>query len=146
MMEAFYKDNHIKIYNKDCRAMEELPDESVQCVITSPPYWGLRKYSGEQELIWGDKDCEHQFDIDTLPRRNRGTLDIVDPDSKQATNFSSAYDATPMKMCSLSGAWKGQLGLEPEPDCGRPFMRLNDNLTDKQREYVMSELKRFGLI
>lgn len=29
-----------------------LPDESVQCVVTSPPYWGLRKYKGEQELIW----------------------------------------------------------------------------------------------
>jgi len=30
-----------------------LPDESVQCIVTSPPYWGLRKYAGEQELIWG---------------------------------------------------------------------------------------------
>lgn len=29
-----------------------LPDESVQCVVTSPPYWGLRKYAGEQELVW----------------------------------------------------------------------------------------------
>jgi len=27
--------------------MSELPDGSVQCVPTSPPYWGLRKYSGE---------------------------------------------------------------------------------------------------
>jgi DNA modification methylase len=25
-----------------------LADESVQCVVTSPPYWGLRKYDGEQ--------------------------------------------------------------------------------------------------
>lgn len=24
--------------------MAELPDESVQCVVTSPPYWGLRDY------------------------------------------------------------------------------------------------------
>lgn len=30
-----------------------LADETVQCVVTSPPYWGLRKYSGEQELVWG---------------------------------------------------------------------------------------------
>lgn len=29
-----------------------LPDESVQCVVTSPPYWGLRKYKGDQDLIW----------------------------------------------------------------------------------------------
>lgn len=25
-----------------------LPDKSIHCVTTSPPYWGLRKYSGEQ--------------------------------------------------------------------------------------------------
>ena len=31
-----------------------LADESVQCVVTSPPYWGLRKYAGEQELMWSD--------------------------------------------------------------------------------------------
>jgi DNA modification methylase len=29
----------------DCRALlAELPDESVHCVVTSPPYWGLRDY------------------------------------------------------------------------------------------------------
>ena len=81
-----------------------------------PTDWGLRKYAGLQDLVWGgDKDCEHNFSINTLPRRNRGNLDIVNLDSKQATNFASAYDATPMKICSLCNAWKGQLGLEPEP-------------------------------
>lgn len=25
--------------------LRELPDESVQCVVCSPPYWGLRDYS-----------------------------------------------------------------------------------------------------
>ncbi|MDE1940611.1 MAG: site-specific DNA-methyltransferase [Patescibacteria group bacterium] len=30
-----------------------LPDESIQCVVTSPPYWGLRKYAGEQITFWG---------------------------------------------------------------------------------------------
>ena len=27
--------------------LSELPDESVQCVVTSPPYWGLRDYKIE---------------------------------------------------------------------------------------------------
>lgn len=53
-MTEFFQDNHITIYNGDCRAMAELPDESVQCVVTSPPYWGLRKYSGNQKLKWED--------------------------------------------------------------------------------------------
>ena len=25
-----------------------LPDKSIHCCVTSPPYWGLRKYAGEQ--------------------------------------------------------------------------------------------------
>ena len=28
----------------------ELPEESVQCVVTSPPYWGLRDYGNDGQL------------------------------------------------------------------------------------------------
>jgi len=39
-----------------------LPDNSVQCVVTSPPYWGLRKYDGAQDSVWGgDADCQHEW-------------------------------------------------------------------------------------
>jgi len=32
-----------------------LLDSTVQCVVTSPPYWGgIRNYAGEQEVVWGD--------------------------------------------------------------------------------------------
>lgn len=30
-----------------------LADESVQCCVTSPPYWALRSYAGEQRQVWG---------------------------------------------------------------------------------------------
>ncbi len=30
--------------------LREIPDESVDCVITSPPYWGLRDYGVEGQL------------------------------------------------------------------------------------------------
>ena len=31
-----------------------LDDQTVHCVVTSPPYWGLRKYDGAQDYKWGD--------------------------------------------------------------------------------------------
>lgn len=35
----------------DCREMlRTLPDESVHCVVTSPPYWGLRDYGVNGQL------------------------------------------------------------------------------------------------
>lgn len=33
---------------------EELPVESIQTVITSPPYWGMRVYSKEFDIEWSD--------------------------------------------------------------------------------------------
>ncbi|MGH2627240.1 MAG: site-specific DNA-methyltransferase, partial [Anaerolineales bacterium] len=32
--------------------LRELPDESVHCVVTSPPYWLLRDY-GLPGQVWG---------------------------------------------------------------------------------------------
>lgn len=35
----------VRIINSDVMdGLRSLPDESVQCVVTSPPYWGLRDY------------------------------------------------------------------------------------------------------
>ena len=31
--------------------LAKLPAESVQCVVTSPPYWGLRSYGGDPGMI-----------------------------------------------------------------------------------------------
>ena len=40
-----------------------LLDKSVHCCVSSPPYWGLRKYSGDQGRIWGgDPECEHEWE------------------------------------------------------------------------------------
>jgi DNA modification methylase len=35
----------VRILQGDCRdVLKTLPDESVHCVVTSPPYYGLRDY------------------------------------------------------------------------------------------------------
>jgi DNA modification methylase len=41
----------VRILIGDVRArLKELPDESVHCVVTSPPYWGLRDYGVAGQL------------------------------------------------------------------------------------------------
>ena len=41
----------LKILTGDCReVLKTLPDESVQCCVTSPPYWGLRDYGVSGQL------------------------------------------------------------------------------------------------
>ena len=39
--------------------LREIPDESVHCVVTSPPYWGLRDY-GTAKWDGGDPECSHE--------------------------------------------------------------------------------------
>ncbi|MBA7598390.1 hypothetical protein ES703_05405 [subsurface metagenome] len=113
-MEAFYKDNHNTIYCLDFRK-NELPNESVQMVCTSPPYWGLRKYSGEQELIWGgEPTCEHDW-ISKNHKDTRGVEGsnlagrIPYKEGEARINYIDGF-------CSLCGAWKGAYGLEPTPE------------------------------
>ena len=41
----------VRILRGDCRdRLKDLPDESVHCVVTSPPYWGLRDYRVDGQI------------------------------------------------------------------------------------------------
>lgn len=40
-----------KIYQGDClEILKQLPDESVDCCVTSPPYYGLRDYGVDGQI------------------------------------------------------------------------------------------------
>lgn len=77
--------------------LRNLPPDFIHCAVTSPPYFGLRRYEGGEEVWDGDAGCEHEY-------------------SKQATNSANAFDVTGGNFCVKCGAWKGQLGGEPTPD------------------------------
>jgi DNA modification methylase len=50
----------VTVLTGDCRdVLRTLPDESVHCVVTSPPYWGLRDY-GTAKWEGGDAACGHK--------------------------------------------------------------------------------------
>lgn len=53
----YYDRDGIGLYQGDCRAvLADLPADSVSACVTSPPYWGLRKYECET-TVWGGCDC-----------------------------------------------------------------------------------------
>lgn len=50
-MTEFYSDEFGTLYNGDCKSiLESLEDNSIDCIVTSPPYWGLRNYGVEGQL------------------------------------------------------------------------------------------------
>lgn len=40
-----------KIYAGDCLTLlQHIPPDSIDCCVTSPPYFGLRDYGNEQQI------------------------------------------------------------------------------------------------
>jgi DNA modification methylase len=92
-----------------------LADNSVQCVVTSPPYWGLRKYAGEQELIWesgtGIPACAlHAWAEETSPKKTGG---LNGDESIRGYEENRFLPAVTSGTCRRCGAWRGAYGLEP---------------------------------
>ena len=63
------------IYEGDALSvLKTFPDESINCVMTSPPYWALRDYGTDVETIWeGDaefQNCEHEWETSEIAKRN----------------------------------------------------------------------------
>src|SRR3990167_6200932 len=55
----------MKIYRKSAFDKWKFEDKSIQCIITSIPYYSLRKYNIPDIIIGGDESCEHKFEIIT---------------------------------------------------------------------------------
>ena len=50
-MTPFFKDGDFTLYVGDARdALRDLPDESINCVATSPPFYGLRDYQVQGQI------------------------------------------------------------------------------------------------
>lgn len=119
-MTPYFSDGQVTLLHGhvlDC--LRELPGESVQCVVTSPPYWALRAYGTEAQVWGGDAECLHTW----------GDERTVNLDAHRNKDFNERYgrpvgerqqeQARPGTVSQGShcrcGAWRGELGHEPTP-------------------------------
>ncbi len=91
-------------------------DGFFDCLVTSPPYWGLRDY-GLDPLIWDAVDgCEHEWETHhQSPKGGKNTPE--NPANTGADRHTQTLGfrngGIDTDFCSLCGAWRGSLGLEP---------------------------------
>ena len=92
--------------------LKTFPDESVDMIITSPPYFGLRDYGEETKTIWdGALKCRHEWQ--TKERfLHRGSTKTTIHSAIQKGGLKVEWK-TKDNTCVKCGAWHGQLGLEP---------------------------------
>lgn len=93
-----------------------LPDNCIDMVMTSPPYWGLRDYQIPPSIWGGKRNCKHQWKNTGIEHDNlryRGENSIVGNEKNK--DIHKGKEGTGGQFCSRCGAWRGQLGLEPDP-------------------------------
>src|SRR5579859_3334101 len=98
--------SHLKLLHGNVLpVLKTLPSNSIQCCITSPPFWGMRDY---QTATWkgGKKNCKHEG------KQIRST-----PQTKNAGMPGSIAHAVAAGDCRYCGAKRidDQIGLEPTP-------------------------------
>jgi site-specific DNA-methyltransferase (cytosine-N4-specific) len=92
--------------------IKDIEEKSVQCVVTSPPYWNLRDY---QTAEWeqGDEECDH---IEKIPfSGNTGIRDHRKETTKKEVEGKSIQYKSKCKKCSAIRK-DSQLGLEETPE------------------------------
>ena len=101
--------NTARIYLGDVQErMKEISDGSIQCCVTSPPYWGLRDY-GTGEWVGGDAECSHRRDSKFSEMTATGHKNLA---------IGGVGDGIFKRLCKQCGAHRvdSQLGLEETPD------------------------------
>jgi len=97
--------------------LRKMEADSIQCVVTSPPYAGLRRYEGDQNAVWGgDPTCDHEWQS-----RRYYVEQSVSATSREAFSEAGEENIERLKAarwredstCGKCGAWYGAFGLEP---------------------------------
>lgn len=91
--------------------IKEIPDDSIDLCISSPPYFGLRDY-GTGEWTGGNPDCTHQ---PSGSPKVRGLASSTLGGGKRSTGHQQEPYA---EVCRECGATRedAQMGLEASPD------------------------------
>lgn len=105
------------IINQSVFEKWEIEDKSVQAIITSPPYYSLRKYDIPDIIIGGDKDCQHEFEMKDMElghenRQGKSSNSVCG--TKESSIGLHGKKVGKQDLCIHCNAWKGQYGLEPD--------------------------------
>lgn len=117
-VEAVQQKDGYQIIEGDCLdVLRRMPDESVQCCVTSPPYFGLRDYGTATWDISNAEDaeiaekCDHQARRPETVAKSKASSTLGG--STETVHFSHNYSTT----CGKCGAVRvdAQIGLEATP-------------------------------
>jgi len=122
-----------KIFNQNClTGLTNLPDNSVDCCVTSPPYFGLRNYGNDEQI--GLEETPELF-VAQLVEVFEKVKKVLKPEGTLWLNLGDSYsgsgkgvgDTTISKQTTNKGSREGVLtktktGLKSKDLIGIPWM------------------------
>jgi DNA modification methylase len=89
----------VRILVGDCRdVLRTLPAESVHCVVTSPPYWGLRDYGVSGQIGMESSFADFVGEMVEVFRELRRVLRL---DGTLWLNLGDSYATSPSGLCKV---------------------------------------------
>lgn len=110
-----------KILKGDCiKSLKTLDDESVNCCVTSPPYWGLRDYGESDQL--GLEETPEEY-VNNMVKVFSEVKRVLTKDGTLWLNLGDSYAGN----CSRTSSGRAGMGKEREGI----YLRLGDGLKSK---------------
>lgn len=92
-----------KIYNEPCiETLKRMDDDSIDCVVTSPPYFGLRKYT-DSDMEIGREQTPSEY-IDNLVEVFQEVYRVLKPTGTVWVNIGDTYNGN--KTGNTNEKWK----------------------------------------
>lgn len=111
-----------------------MPDDSVDCAVTSPPYWGLRDYGIAGQIGMEPTLAEH---LDVMVEVFRELRRVLKPSGTLWINYGDCYATTPN---GRSAADTKAIGNDDRTFRDKPFSTVQGTLKPKDLCMVPNRL------
>lgn len=93
MLNAYYDDENVSLYHGDALAiLQQLGDGVADCIVTSPPYFGLRDYDSEGQIGLETTPAEY---VDRLAGVFAEAHRVLADDGTMWLNLGDSYSTRP---------------------------------------------------
>lgn len=131
MTKPFFKTESGKLYCGDSlNIISGMDSESVQCCITSPPYWGLRDYNVDGQL---GLEKTPELYVSKMVKIFREVRRVLKKDGTLWLNLGDCYATGAGKYKNPGGDAKGRWGVDSKRRYIKDFPRQQPNRLPTER-------------
>lgn len=129
--------------HKECckETMKKMSDDSIELVVTSPPYFNQRYYDADLQIFDDVEDCEHHW---ISLGKASSSINTGTSYYKKMKKFVDKKTIKHGYVCYHCSAYKTQLGMEKFLEDGElevEMMEIRDDLTTEELQIVLEALK-----